>query len=68
MTGTMASALGFLLRFAAAYGLFHVAYLFVPDDFLRDTLFHYGLTWPAAQIVDTLAPSHAVRALSLIHI
>lgn len=53
----------FPLWFAGIYGLMHHAYFQIPDDLLRDTLYHWGLVRPDVAVIDLLAPGEQVVAV-----
>lgn len=53
----------FPLWFAGIYGLMHQAYFQIPDDLLRDTLYHWGLVRPDVAVIDLLAPGEQVVAV-----
>ncbi|TPQ27009.1 exosortase family protein XrtM [Methylomonas koyamae] len=53
----------FPLLFAGIYGLMHRAYFQIPDEVLRDTLYHWGLVRPDAALIDLLAPGERVAAV-----
>jgi exosortase family protein XrtM len=57
-----AASAAFIARFAAGYVVLYLLYGLVPDDVLRDHVFHWGLALPGAAIIDMVVPAHAAVA------
>jgi exosortase family protein XrtM len=55
-------ALAFLLRFATGYMLLFALYGMVPNEVLREAVFHHGLAVPGARVIDVISPAAEVRA------
>ncbi len=52
----------FLLMFILVYGLFEFLYFKIPDLFLVDVIYHYGLALPCAAIINFLHSGESVIA------
>jgi exosortase family protein XrtM len=56
--------LWFLVRFVLGYTVLFALYGAVPNEVLRDVVFHYGLTQPSALLIDLVAPAERARAVA----
>lgn len=57
-------SLFFILGFAACYAVFHTLYFMIPDDILRERVYHDGIVAISAAIINFIAPGEAVTALA----
>lgn len=51
----------FLLLFVAGYALLHTLYYLVPDAWLREAIYHWGIILPGAAAINLLAPQETVH-------
>jgi exosortase family protein XrtM len=56
-------AWGFVALFAAAYIVLYLGYSAVPDSFLRDKIYFYGIVNPSRTIIHWVAPGEPVTAV-----
>ena len=59
-----ADELKFVGLFALVYVILHSLYFAIPDDVLRDRIYYHGVTTISADIINAMAPSEKVRAVS----
>jgi exosortase family protein XrtM len=53
----------FLFMFAGIYGILHFGYFQIPDELLRNVIYHWGLVRPDVGLIDLLAPAERVVAV-----
>lgn len=53
----------FLALFAGFYGCLHVSYFQIPDELLRNVIYHWGLVRIDAALIDFMAPAERVTAV-----
>lgn len=53
----------FLMLFAGIYGILHLSYFQIPDEILRNVIYHWGLVRLDAALIDLLAPAERVVAV-----
>ena len=54
----------FLVIFGAVYLLFHTTYFLVPDAFLRDLVYHYGIVAISSDLINLCTPMEATSAIA----
>jgi exosortase family protein XrtM len=60
---TKKSLLWFLLVFILMFGVFEFLYFQIPDQFLRDAIYHYGLVLPCVTAIQLVDSQQVVIAL-----
>ena len=61
---TFSPSFKFVFAFAAIYAVLHTLYMLIPNSFLGDVIYRYGINQVAAYCINSAAPEEVVRAVS----
>lgn len=61
---TLSLSFKFVFAFAAIYAVLHTLYTLIPNSFLSDVIYRYGINQIAAYCINYTAPEEVVRAVS----